>query len=118
MSRARGWIRGEYILMENLTMEQFREKMCARCVVTNVELDEGHALELCSDCPLNMLHSIGPMKPVEVKKDAGEKIVMIIKDKLLNLYRMQGTRKTNNIEIQIKVLEGLLKEIMEAEEHG
>lgn len=69
MSRARGWIRGEYILMEDLTMEQFREAMCDRCIVTNNLLDEGHALELCSSCPQNKLHSIGPMKPVEVKKD-------------------------------------------------
>lgn len=48
-----------------------------------------------------------------------EEIVMMIKDKLLYLYRMLGVRKTTNLEIRIKELEALLDEIMEeADLHG
>lgn len=47
---------------------------------------------------------------------SAEQIVMIIKDKLLHLYRMQGFRKTNDLKIRITELETLLREIMEAED--
>lgn len=57
------------VYLENITMDKFREGMCDRCVVTNVDLDEGHALELCHDCPMNCMYLLGNMNMEGKRKD-------------------------------------------------
>ena len=48
---------GQELVLKEITLEEFRQKICdERCIVTNKLLDEGHAIEMCYDCPMNLMY--------------------------------------------------------------
>ena len=59
------------LYLKNMTLDQFRHLICDRCIVTNVELKEGKALEMCQHCPLDHLDHLGMLGNIssEGKKD-------------------------------------------------